>query len=210
MPYVSVASIKGALGVTDTTDDAQLLAAAERATASIDAYLGAHRRGYVGFAAASNARTSAGSNTRTYSGDGTDVLFIDDAASIASVSVDGSAIAASAYVAEPTNSIPRRMLTYVSPTSSAYGLVAARWPSGTANVSVTGYWGLPDVPRDVEQVALGLAILFWRRQQLGGKVDGGFGPTSTILGGRFVADAEAAAILSDLDAGWETPTIFGA
>lgn len=208
MPYVSVASIKSALGVSDTTDDVPLLAAAERATATIDAYLGGIRRGYVGFAAASNARGSAGSNTRTYSGTGDDTLFIDDASSIASVTVDG--VAVTAYTPEPQNGIPKRMLTMTLPLSTAYGLGPAAWAIGTANVAVTGYWGLSEVPRDVEAVALALAVLYWRRDQLGGKTDGGFGPTPILSDGQWIADSEARAILSALDAGWAVPTVFGA
>jgi hypothetical protein len=208
MPYVSVASFKSALGITDTTDDAQVLAAVERATATVDGYLSAARRGYVGFASASNARTSAGSNTRTYDGSGDAVLFIDDASSIASVTLDG--VAVTDYVSEPQNSIPRRMLTLTLPLSTAWGLGPARWTVGTANVSVVGYWGLPDVPRDVEVVTLALAALYWRRDQLGGKADAGYGPTATVVGGEWIADAEARAILSGLDAGWAVPTVFGA
>lgn len=210
MPYVSVANLKVALGVADATDDVPLLAAAERATATIDAYLGGVRRGYVGFAAASNARQAAGSNTRTYDGTGTDTLFIDDASSIASASIAGVAIDAGTYVAEPQNSIPKRMLTMALPLTTAYGLGPAHWTRGTANVSVTGYWGLPDVPRDIEAVALALAVLYWRRDQLGGKSDGGYGPTPILTGGQWVADSEARAILSALDAGWAVPTVFGA
>lgn len=208
MPYVSVANLKSALGVSDTTDDVPLLAAAERATATVDAYLGGIRRGYVGFAAASNARGSAGSNTRTYSGTGDDTLFIDDASSIASVTLDG--VAVTAYTAEPQNGIPKRMLTMTLPTSTAYGLGPAHWTTGTANVSVVGYWGLSEVPRDVEAVALALAVLYWRRDQLGGKPDAGYGPTAVLTGGTWIADSEARAILSALDAGWAVPTVFGA
>jgi hypothetical protein len=208
MPYVSVASLKSALGITDSTDDVPLLAAAERATATIDAYLGGIRRGYVGFAAASNARGSAGSNTRTYSGTGDDTLFIDDASSIASVTIAG--VAVTDYIAEPQNGVPKRLLTMSLPVSTAYGLGPAHWTIGTGNVAVVAYWGLADVPRDVEATALALAILYWRRDQLGGKTDGGFGPTAILRDGRWVADAESAAILSALDAGWAVPTVFGA
>lgn len=209
--YVSVAQLKAALGITDATDDTPLLAAAERATATVDAYLGAIRHGWVGLAAASNARQSAGSNVRTYSGDGTDTLFIDDASSIASVTMDGVALAAGSWVAEPQNSIPKRMLTMYLPLTTQYGLAPAVFSVGTANVSVTGYWGLPDVPRDIEMVTMALAELYWHRAQGGGRSDGGYGPTMGYGGGTTViADAEARAILSGLDAGWGVPTVMGA
>ena len=122
MPYVSVANLKSAVGASDTTDDVQFLAAAERATATVDAYLGSIRRGYVGFAAASNTRGAAGSNTRTYSGSGDDTLFIDDASSIASVTISDVAVTSTSYIAEPLNSVPKRMLTMVLPLSTGYGL----------------------------------------------------------------------------------------
>lgn len=210
MPYVSVANFKSAVGITDTTDDGPILAAVERATATVDAYLGEIRRGYVGFAAASNTRTSAGSNTRTYDGTGDDTLFIDDAASVASVSISGTAVASTTYVAEPQNSIPKRMLTMSLPLTTAYGLGPSEWTIGTANVSVTGYWGLPDIPRDVEAYTLALAELYWHRHQGGGKPDAGYGPTAVVIGGVWIADSEARAILSGLDAGWAMPTVFGA
>jgi hypothetical protein len=209
MTYVSVASIKSALGITDSTDDVALLAAAERATASVDAYLGTIRGGYVGFAAASNARQSAGSNTRTYDGTGDDTLFIDDADSIASVAIGGTAIASTVYVAEPQNAKPKRWLTFVSLTTSGY-TVSSSWARGNANVAVTGYWGLAAVPNDVVEVTLALATLYWRRMQVGGKADGGYGPTGTLVAGAFIHDTEARAILSALDAGWAIPTLLGA
>jgi len=210
MPYVSVDQLKNALGITDATDDVPLLAAAERATATVDAYLGGVRRGYVGFAAASNARQSAGSNSRNYDGSGDDTLFIDDAASIASVTIAGVTIASGTWVAEPQNSIPKRILTMALPLTTAYGLGPAHWTRGTANVTVVGYWGLPSVPRDIEAVTLALAELYWRRHQGGGKPDAGYGPTATVVGGTWIADAEARAILSGLDAGWAVPVVFGA
>lgn len=207
--YVSVDSLKSALGITDTTDDVQLTLACERATAAVDSYLFRIRAGYVGFAAASNARTAAGSNTRTYSGTGSDTLFIDDADSIASVTIDDVAVAASTYVAEPLNGKPKRYLTFILPTSSDYGLRPSTWTVGTANVDVTGYWGLAIVPNDVVETTLALAILYWRRMQLGGNADGGYGPTGTVVAGTFIADTEARAILSSLD-GWGVPTVLGA
>jgi hypothetical protein len=210
MPYVSVAQLKSALGITDATDDVPLLAAVERATATVDAYLGGIRRGYVGFAAASNARQSAGSGTRTYDGTGHDTLFIDDASSIASASIAGATVDHDSYIAEPQNSLPKRMLTMSLPLSTAYGLGPAHWTRGTANVSIAGYWGMPDVPRDIEAVTLAVAELYWRRHQGGGKPDAGYGPTATVVGGSWIADAEVRAILSALDTNWGIPTVFGA
>ena len=81
MPYVSVANLKSALGITDATDDVQLSSrqrsARRRRSTPTSA---ASRRGYVGFAAASQRPASPPAvNTRTYSGTGDDTLFIDDA-----------------------------------------------------------------------------------------------------------------------------------
>ena len=90
--YVTVEQLKEQIGIrglaADTVDDAALQSATIRASALVDAHLDAVRPGYVGFAASSNARSSVGSNTRDYDGTGTDTLFIDDASSVATVSVD--------------------------------------------------------------------------------------------------------------------------
>ncbi len=196
--YTSLTAVKEAIGDTDTLDDGILNSAIFRASAMVDSYLAAVRPGYVGIAAGSNYSSAVGSNTRVYHGTGTDTLFIDDMTSISSVAVDGVAIPSNSYSAEPLNRSPKRYLTYVLPFTSVHGLMPSAWSPGTANVSVTGYFGMDTVPDDVSQVALALAILIWHRYQ-----DGKPGPTGPN-------DDEARGILEGLDWGWRIDSVFGA
>lgn len=200
--YVSVLQVKEAVGITgasnDTVDDSKLNSVVFRASAMVDSYLDAKRPGYVGFAAGSNSRSSVGSNTRLYHGTGTDTIFIDDAQSVASVTVDANAVTSASWVAEPLNSVPKRYLTYVLPFSSTQGLLPSIWSRGTANVAVTAYFGISTVPDDVQQVTLALCVLMWQRYQ-----DGLPPPTGPN-------DDEARAILEGLDWGWAQDMVAGA
>lgn len=218
--YISLAQMKEAAGFptssSDTRDDGAMLASIVRASAHIDEYLRTNRPGYVGFAASSNAHSAAiGSNTRTYDGSGDGTLFIDDAASVASVSVDGTALVSTAYTTWPYNEIPKRALVYIEPTSSTRGLTSDIFAVGTGNVSVTGYWGLPNVPDEISAVTLAIALILWRRNQ---KAD--YAGSSAVLSGQrfaggsgrqfqFVVDPEISACLSLLDAGWAVPGVWG-
>lgn len=208
--YVTVEQVKDSLGIKgsaqDTVDDATLTSVVFRASAMVDSYLDTIRPGYVGFAAGSNSRGSVGSNTRTYHGTGTDTLFIDDAMSVSSVSVAFASISGSnstvlestAYVAEPLNSVPKRWLTFLLPFTSVAGLLPSVWSPGTANITVTGYFGLSFVPDDVQQVTLALCVLTWQRYQDG--LPPPAGPT----------DPEVMGVLSNLDFAWRVNIVAGA
>lgn len=214
--YITLAQLKEAIGLpsTDTVDDGGLQSAIFRASATIDEYLRQIRPGYVGFATSSNAHGAVGSNTRRYDGTGTDTLWIDDAASVASVVVDDATVTSTAYIAWPYNEVPKRAVVYIEPASSTYGLTATHWSTGTANVQVTGYFGLPTVPDDVQQAAMQVALILWRRSQ---KTEDT--PTATLSTQRFsggsgrqfqtVVDAQIAAALSVLDASWAVPGVWG-
>lgn len=199
--YVTVEQVKDAIGIKgaafDTNDDATLLSATFRASSFVDSHLDTNRAGYVGFAAGSNSRTAVGSNVRLYHGNGTDTIFIDDAMSISAITVDGTTITTSAFVAEPLNSVPKRYITYVLPFTSVAGLLPSVWNRGTANVSITGYWGLNFIPDDVQQVTLALCILFWQRYQDGVPAPGPHDP-------------DVVGILEGLDAAWHQPYVGGA
>lgn len=196
--YTSLAALKEAIGDPDTVDDGVLASAIVRASAMVDSYLAAVRPGYVGIAAGSNFNSAVGSNTRTYHGTGTDTLFIDDAMSIASVTVDSVLITSAAYVVEPLNRVPKRYITYVLPFTSVQGLRPSAWNPGTGNVTVVGYWGLNYIPDDIAQVTIGLAILIWNRYQNG--LPAPSGPN----------DSEARGILEGLDWGWRIDAVYGA
>ena len=203
--YVGLAALKAAIGVDDTTDDGTLTSVIFRASAMVDSYLERVRPGYVGFASSSNTRTSVGSNTRDYDGTGTDTLFIDDAQSVATVSVDTVSISSNSWRLWPYNERPKRAIIYAAPVSSVHGLIPEYWSPGTANVGVTGYFGLDTIPDDVAQDTLALAILIWRRYQ-----SGDFGPdVRALLAGLSERDPEVLAILHGLD-GWAMVGVWGA
>lgn len=196
--YTNLPALKEALGSADNLDDGVLTSAIIRASGMVDAYLAAIRPGYVGIAAGSNFASAVGSNTRTYHGSGNDTLFIDDAMSISAVTVDGTAIDSTAWVAEPLNRVPKRYLTYKLPFTSVQGLRPSAWNPGTGNISVAGYFGLNFVPDDIAQVTLELAILIWFRY-----MDNRAAPTGP-------QDDEARAILEGLDWGWRIDMVGGA
>jgi len=208
--YIGLAALKEAIGLSgsasDAVDDGVLNSVIFRASAVVDNYLDAIRPGFVGFASGSNSRGAIGSNTRRYDGTGTDTLIIDDADSVASVTVDDVAVASTAWEAWPYNETPKRMLIYVEPTSSAYGLLASNWTYGTGNVDVTGYFGIPTVPDDVAQATLALAVLYWRRYQSGDPTSGQIQQTSVAP----TNDPEAMGILEALWPRWGRVGVWGA
>ena len=209
--YVDLTALKEAVGLTgqaaDTVDDGLLRSVIVRASAAVDGYLERNRTGYVGFAASSNSRSAVGSNTRVYDGTGHDTLFIDDATSVASVSVDAVAISSNSWRLWPYNDRVKRAIIYAAPASSTYGLTATHWTTGTANVGVTGYWGVDHVPSDVEQTTLEIAIVFWRRYQSGEPQ-----PVVSPAGARgyVTSDPEVQAILESGLGGWVSIGVVGA
>lgn len=218
--YISLAQLKEAAGFptpyTDTVDDGALLSCIVRASAFVDQYLRQCRPGFVGFSIGSNSHSaSLGSNTRYYDGDGSDMLWIDDAQSVSSVVVDGTAIDTTSYATWPYNEIPKRALVYVRPTSSVHGLTVDIWPTGTANVAVTGFFGLASVPDEVAQVTLSISLILWRRNQRSDYAGSSQVLTrSTFSAGggsqrQYVVDPEVDAALANLEPGWAVPGVWG-
>jgi hypothetical protein len=207
--FISRTALKEALGIesTDAVDDSILSNTIWRASALVDNYLATVRPGWVGISGSSNSRGSVGSNTRRYDGTGDDMLWIDDASSVASVTVDDTAIASTAYELWPYNEGPKRAVVYISPTSSVHGLTSAIWSRGTANVDVVGFFGLPTVPEDIAQVSLALSILLWRRHQSGEPAPG----PEIAMGGRVISkDPEVDGILETLWPRWGRLWVGGA
>lgn len=216
--YITLVQFREAVGLTDvsdTRDDGVMRSCITRASAYVDEYLRQNRPGYVGFAAGSNTHSAVGSNTRYYDGTGHDTLWIDDAASVASVVVDSTTVSTDAYTAWPYNEVPKRSLIYDLPTVGNYGVTTTHWTQGTANVAVTGYFGLPFVPDDVAQVTLAVSLILWRRNQ---RAD--YEGTSGVLSSQrfsagsgrqfqYAIDPEIAAALSSLDAGWAVGGVWG-
>ena len=216
--YITLAQLREAVGLTDATDtrdDGVMRSCITRASAYVDEYLRQNRPGYVGFAASSNTHSAVGSNTRYYDGTGNDTLWVDDAASVASVTVDSVTVSTDAWTTWPYNEIPKRAVIYDQPTTSVYGLVATRWTPGTANVAVTGYFGLPFVPDDVAQVSLSISLILWRRNQRA-DYEGTSGVLSSqrFSGGsgrqfQYAIDPEIMSALQALDAGWAVGGVWG-
>ena len=210
--YIGLAALKEALGLTgessDTVDDGVLTSVIYRSSALVDGYLASIRPGYVGFAASSNATSSAGSNTRVYDGTGTDTLFIDDAQSVASVSIDTVTISSNSWRLAPYNATPKRMIIFAAPTSSIRGMLTEAFSVGTANVGVNAYWGGDTVPDDVAQVTLSGCILLWRRYQSGDPAPG----PQAAMGARGVVtnDPELLGILEGLWPRWGVIGVWGA
>lgn len=206
--YVSRAALKAAVDIDDSVDDAVIDATIIRASAAVDGYLERYRTGYVGFGSvSSNARESVGSNTRVYDGTGDDTLFIDDAVTVASVSVDGTAVSSNNYRLWPYNDSPKRAIIYAQPSVTVYGTVT-QWSNGTANVGVNAFWATSlSVPEDVEQTSLAIAIVYWRRYQQGEPA-----PVVTPDGARgyVTTDPEVEGLLHAGLAGWISPGVWGA
>ena len=208
--YVDLTALKEAVGITgaqnDTVDDGILRSVIFRASAAVDAFLEQNRVGYIGFAASSNSRTSVGSNTRVYDGTGSSTLFIDDATTVAAVSVDTVTVSSNSWRLWPYNDTPKRAIEYAAPVSSLRGLTNDLWSRGTANVAVTAYWGLDHVPSDVEQATIAVAIVYWRRYQQG-EPEPSVRPAG--VRGYSAADPEVEGILVTALSGWVNQGVYG-
>ncbi len=209
--YASLEALKATIGLTgdaaDTVDDNLLQSVIYRASGAVDGYLERNRAGYVGFASSSNSRSAVGSNTRVYDGTGHDTLFVDDLTNVTGVSVDTVTISSNSWRLWPYNETPKRAVVYASPAAGVYGVTEAHWTTGTANVGVTGYWGVDHVPSDVEQTTLAVAIVYWRRYQSGEPE-----PVVSPDGARgyLSFDPEISAILESGLAGWVMIGVWGA
>ena len=209
--YANLEALKATIGLTgdaaDTVDDNLLQSVIFRASGAVDAYLERNRTGYVGFAASSNSRSSVGSNTRVYDGTGHDTLFVDDLTNITGVSVDTVSVSSNSWRLWPYNETPKRAIVYADPAPGVYGIGYAVWSRGTANIGITGYWGVDHVPSDVEQTTLELAIVYWRRYQSGEPA-----PVVSPDGARgyVTFDPEIQSILESGLSGWVNIGVWGA
>ena len=97
------------------------------------------------------------------------------------MTVDDVAVDATRTPPSRTTAMPKRMLTIDLPVSDLRALGPSTGRSGTANVDVTGYWGLVDVPRDVARRRSRSRSCTGAADQLGGKTDGGLRPDRTVV-----------------------------
>lgn len=153
--YTDLATLKTALGITDTARDDLLSQAIAAASASIDARTGRT----FGRAAEPTARVFrvTGRSVRRIDGE---LLLVDDIATDEGLTVEvGSAgswmeLDPGEYEIESQSALDRgRPIT---------GLLAPAWLART--VRVTAVWGWPDVPDDIAQAALLQAARLYRRK----------------------------------------------
>lgn len=156
---VTLSDLKTAMGIplADTESDTKLSQAIENASAAIRSYTDR----------AFDTPVSA-SSTRNYAYDGSGVLEIDDAQTVTAVVLDGITLDPIEYSAEPF-APPITWLflpPYARPESPEMGftrnLDKLWWKTYQQPkvAAVTGTWGWPSIPKDVEQAAIWTAVAF--------------------------------------------------
>jgi len=190
MTYATTAQVKAALalGVSDTTDDAQIAAALAAAEQMVEGYCGRS------FTVAGTAATA-----RVYATPAADLVFIDDCTAITLVETDPSADdswdggpwTSSDWQAEPLNGLSGGR-------SVPYDCVRAVGdyyfpPANRACVRVTATWGWAAVPDAVEQATIQTAIRLWKR--LDTPLGFGGGPDTGLLYVSRQIDGDVAQLL---------------
>jgi hypothetical protein len=163
--YVTLAGLKGYLGIDDSVEDALLEQIIEAASRSVDRI--ANRRFYL----------DAAATPRTYRPIGNLRVITDDIGTTSGLVLktdpDSTGVYQTTftlnldYITEPTNALalgrPINYLTIVGGT--AMSLPVNYWPQ----VQVTARWGWPTVPDDIEQATYILsADLYKRKDSIGG------------------------------------------
>jgi hypothetical protein len=163
--YVTLAGLKGYLGIDDSVEDALLEQIIEAASRSVDRI--ANRRFYL----------DAAATPRTYRPIGNLRVITDDIGTTSGLVLKtdpdstGNYLTTFTlnldYITEPTNALalgrPINYLTIVGGT--AMSLPVNYWPQ----VQVTARWGWPTVPDDIEQATYILsADLYKRKDSIGG------------------------------------------
>ncbi len=148
--YCTVAEVKALAGATLTTDDTLLGVLIARASAIIETYT---ERGF-----------SAVSATRLYT-PGVDTaertLFLGaDLLSVTTLSNEGVALAAAAYVLLPLNATPKTRIKL----KASYTWTYTTDPDGA--ISVAGTWGYSTTPpADITQAAARLTLWLYRQRE---------------------------------------------
>ncbi len=155
--YCTLAELKGSLGISDTTDDAELEAVISAASREIDTHLG--RRFYQ----------SAAGTVRYYTATNSGVLLIDDCAALTAVATDpdGDRTYEDTWTATDYDLLPPNAAADDEP----YTTLVTAWegdysmPVGVrSGVKLTGTWGWPAIPEPIRRACvLRSAWLFKRR-----------------------------------------------
>jgi hypothetical protein len=170
--YADLAMIKARVGVTDTTQDANLLAALEASSRAIDRYCRRH--------------FSVRNETRYFDGDGSAELWIDDLLSITTLKADADydsvfedVLVAADYRAWPYQGYPRLRLD-IDRRAGAY----SSWPNRGGSVEIAGLWGYGDGESATPYHASGLTVTVTTTTSQAVTASGsGFSAGQTILVG---------------------------
>ena len=135
---------------------------------------------------------------RTYSGNGLVALWIDDALSITSITLDGSELSSGLWHACPANATPithvERHRTRMYPLARGYDLPTgyvgrATWTLGQQNVVIAGQFGYSDpLPGSIEDACCLLAIARLARVYEFPTIVDGTVKQGTVLGVTFQLD----------------------
>ena len=157
---VTLQELKDALGITDNSEDAKLQDALRDASAAIRSYTDR------------SFNTTQATSTKIFQYDGSGVLEIEDAVAVTNVSMDGvTLVLGTDYTVEPYGNAVFNWLflpvDYPLGGSPEMGFTRnldrlwwKRSVKPIRSVSVTGTWGWPSIPDDVQRAALWTAAAF--------------------------------------------------
>jgi hypothetical protein len=159
--YVTSATLKLALGITDTARDELLDQARAAASRNIDRATG--RRFYLDGSATARTFTPRGRIVATPDGS---LLLVDDIGSTTGLVVEVGAgtsyttVTSSDYETQPDNALTRG-----EPITGLLRGIGAYWAlARNSRIRITAKWGWPAVPDEVAQAALIQATRYYRRK----------------------------------------------
>lgn len=161
--YTTLANVKLALKITDSTRDTLLSAAISAASEGLDNHTGRLSPGFS-LDGAATARTYSTRKRVLRTNDG-ELLFIDEFGSTTGLVVE-TGTAASSWVAVASTSYETEPENAIATSRPIRGLLMTngRWPQGSTRVRITAKWGWPAVPKVVEQAALIQATRLFMRK----------------------------------------------
>lgn len=160
-PYATLAQVKAALDLQNTTDDSWLQELLDAATEEVDRY--------VGYSFQQDG-TLASPTTKVYDGNDTNILFIDPVISFSAVieknwnlylSVGG------VFTAGTPTTMDITVDCILGPNNRTPGYTLTRLTDlpfflGKQNYQVTGIWGYPAVPQPITRATVRLAIHYYK------------------------------------------------
>lgn len=158
MAYVSLADLKGFVGITDTVDDVTLQRALDASEEQVNAYTG--RRFTADGAAV----------VRYYDALDAGTVAIDPLSSTTDLAVavdrDGDGIFETTLTVDTNFRLaPYNASVLAAPWTSLVALTGTSFPAGPRRIRVTGRWGYPAVPASIKQATLIQASRLWKRKE---------------------------------------------